>query len=176
VISQSYIRERLVTIEAATAPPKGEKGIEPPAFFVGDKAGARRVADDHASGRLAWRKAHQFAKIGLKALERGEVELATAAWRQAESMAAAAEARRSRKKPRAALITSAKLRGRKKETEERNKRLSDAVAAQEALGLTGSAAVAAAKRADPTLSAEIKGLGRAAIRKSLREARKTKRN
>src|SRR4051812_26652997 len=114
---RDYIRERLVTIKAAT---QGADAIEAPGYWVGDKAGERRVLDDLKSGRLAWRKAHHLAQLGLEALDRGDRELAELARRQAESLAAGAEEARPKKKNRAALTTSAKRRGRPPHTQDRN--------------------------------------------------------
>jgi hypothetical protein len=131
------------------------------------------VLDDQRSGRLAWRKAHQSAQIGLEALDRDDVELATLALRQATALAAAAEEVRPKKKSRATLTTSAKRRGRKKENEERNRRLVAAVEAQEAQGLTGKPAYDAAIKSDPELAVAFKGMLGAGIRKILREAKKT---
>src|SRR3954471_16415554 len=171
--SEDSIRQRLAEVVAATE--GAATAIEPPSYWEGDKAGKRRVLDDLRSGRLAWRRAHLDALAGLKALHRGEGGLAEAFMREAEGHYVSAQMNRPQKKGKAALTTSAKRRGRKRTTEERNRKLAEAVAMQEARGLVGSAALAAAYRADPALKAEFKGLLRPAVSKALRDGKK-KRN
>jgi len=171
VTSEDSICSRLRRVVAET---EGAT-IEPPVYWEGDTAGKRRVLDDLRSGRLAFRRARQDAIAGLNALDRGEVELARAFMREAEGHLISAQLNRPQKKRKAALTMSAKRRGRKRTTEERNRRLAEAVAAQEARGLVGSMARAAAFRADPALHTEFKGLLRPAVSKALREGKK-KRN
>ena len=53
-------------------------GLRPPGWWVGvgNKAEERRVGDDMAAGRLAWRAAHGRASQGLDALSQGDIETA----------------------------------------------------------------------------------------------------
>ena len=164
------IRARLEAIAAAT---EGYRAVQPPGYFDRDRAGKRRVLDDLHSGRLAGRAAHRRAQLGLKSLDGGNTELAMACLGEAQGLAAEAERLRPIKRRRSTPIASAKRRGRKKETEERNRKLAAAVAEQKALGLKGAAAYTAAINKDPDLAAAFKGIQKPAIRKALREARKT---
>ena len=164
------IRARLEAIAAST---EGYKAVEPPGYFDGDRAGKRRVLDDLRAGRLAGRAAHRTAQLGLESLDGGDTGFALTCLREAQGLAAEAERLRPIKKRRSTPIASAKRRGRKKETEERNRKLAAAVAEQEARGLKGAAAYIAAINKDPDLAAAFKGIQKPAIRKALREARKT---
>jgi hypothetical protein len=63
-------------------------------YWVGDKAGERRVLDDMAAGRLHWSSANNMARRGLEALGDGDIEMAElCAWTATDHYLAALEVR-----------------------------------------------------------------------------------
>jgi hypothetical protein len=55
---------------------KTESGakLPPASWWVGDKAGERRVHDDIAAGRVFWKSAYDTAVQGIKVLDKGLLE------------------------------------------------------------------------------------------------------
>ena len=85
------IRRRLDRIMANT---RTAAAIEPPAWWVGDTAGERKVHDDLDSGRLSWREAHRCALRGIAAIDGGDAETAEIlVWAATDHYVAALEAR-----------------------------------------------------------------------------------
>lgn len=69
----AQLKRRLERIVAKTT---GAERVEVAAWWGNGNADERRVMDDLRSGRLAWHKAHEDAKEGLKAVEVGDLETA----------------------------------------------------------------------------------------------------
>ena len=111
------LRDRLAEIAEKTM---GADAINPFACWVGDAAEERRIGDDIGSGRGAWVTARRTARLGLEALDAGNIEGAK------EFLLIATDfyidALESRIEPRdiAFLSNSAQRRGRRKKNQERN--------------------------------------------------------
>ena len=168
VLGSEFLRERLAQVRAKT---EGAAGIEPPGYWEGDRAGERRVLDDGRAGRLEFLAARANAEHGLEALEQGDLELATACWRQAETLYTAALEAAIPPKNRAALAKGAGQRGRRPSTKARNQRLAEAVDRQIENGLKPKAARAAALKADATLAEAFAGCADSALEKAYREGK-----
>jgi hypothetical protein len=72
-MDEASLRRQLTAILQRT---DSARDLPPGSWWVGDKAGAARVRDDDAAGRLAWRRAHLSAKSGLAALGQDNLEMA----------------------------------------------------------------------------------------------------
>lgn len=167
------LRREIVSIMEMTA-----DASDAPAGWWEGEAGAvvaadrRRVLDDLRAGRLHWREARDHAERALAALDAGDLALAEIGLRSAKALVAIALARQVGATGIAVLNGAASSRGRSA-LASRDRRFADAVAAQEAKGVFGKAARAAALRADPALAAEFDpGIGDAALRAALRRAEK----
>ena len=126
-------------------------------------ADEQRLQDDQHSGRILFRAARQNGRYGLAALEADDKHMATIFMREGHGCLRDALLKHAGAAGLADLATSAKPRGRKAgsgspDIDERNRRLAAAVAAQEARGLKGAAAFAAALQADRELSEECRDL------------------
>jgi hypothetical protein len=85
------LHRRLTRLADATA---SAAKLRPASWWVGDVAGQRRVLDDMAAGRLNWSSANKMARLGLKALAEGDLEMAEiCAWSATDHYIAALEAR-----------------------------------------------------------------------------------
>lgn len=164
-----YLRDRLAQLIAAT--PETDVTV---GFWVGDKAGERRVSDNIRSGRVHWRAARHSALNGIEALDRGDLEGAELLLRNAEGLRAAAIEAQVTQSQFEALLRDAKPRAGKGNERDRDERLADAVEAQISKGLKGPAAREAAIRADPVLQAAFAGKGKEAIAAALRRGRASK--
>jgi hypothetical protein len=110
------LRDQLTRLVEKT---KGAESLDPPAYWIGDVAGERRVLDDHAAGRLDWREAHRAARLGLEELDAGNPDGALEfAWIATDYYVASLESqlRRLRPSERGLLTRSARRRGRPKKT------------------------------------------------------------
>lgn len=140
--------------------------------YLGDAGEERRVLDDLQAGRIHFAAAKRAARRASDALDRGDVERAEVALRQAKDMLAAAVARQLRTADLEALARPARKRGRTAAAD-RDHRFAAAVAAQEARGVFGKAARFAALNGDPVLASEFgAGIGDPALRAALRRAGK----
>ncbi len=83
---------------------------------VGIPAVERQISDDWSSGRISWRAAWQYAKQGLAAIDRDDLDMADLyAWLATDMYVAALEARLSHRPADLALLTRpAGRRGRPK--------------------------------------------------------------
>jgi hypothetical protein len=152
-LDPGFLRERLTELLAKT---KGAAGIGQPGGFIGDKATWRRIEDDWRAGRIAFQAARDNAEAGLEALDAGELDLAEALFWEAVWLYAAALEDALGPDGLGGLAVSAGKRGRRG-LADRNRRLAEAVAEQEELGLKGKAARVAAMGADPDLAEAFKG-------------------
>lgn len=141
-------------------------------YWVGDKAAERRVSDDMRSGALAFRAAHQRARHGLEALEKGDLGFAEAALGEGKSLLLEAVARQIPAAGLAVLRSGAKIRGRRRTTDERDVALAKAVAQQEARGLRAKDARRIAIAGDPGLKAAFAHMSNAGVLKALRNGRR----
>lgn len=162
----AFLRARLEQLRDAT-----RNDVPASAFWVGDKAAERLAKDNLRSGALAFQAAHNHAKKGLEAFDRGDLDYANAARREAETLLIAALARQVPAEGLKKLRTGAGRRARPS-AGERDLRLARAVIEQKARGFTGVSARAEAFKSDPELAqlfADVKEDGvRKALRKGLR--------
>ena len=162
------IRDRLTRIAVFTA---ASSGVNALGYWLGDVAEERRIEDDLGSGRADWKGAHRAAKLGVESLDAGNLKAAEEfAWIAVEYLLAALN---SRIEPADLkfLSNSAARRGRPSATSDRNRRLAEAVATQEASGLRGKAAWQAAFAADRSLEDAFCGLGPEAIAKAIQRGK-----
>jgi hypothetical protein len=111
-MNRDALQRRLTRLLEATV---SAKGFQHSSWWVGDKAGERRVFDDYAAGREHWRSAHNLAQQGLKALEKDDLEMAElCAWTATDLYVATLEiwVKRVRPPDRPKLTRSAEKRGR----------------------------------------------------------------
>ena len=170
MMGEDELRRRLTRMLEITA---GATNVVPATYWVGDKAGERRVMDDLKFGRLNWRSANRTAAYALNMLNAGDLDEAQEIWVIANDYYVSALESRITPDDLEDLSTSAKNRGRQSVTAERNTRLADAVERQASFGIRGPAGRAAAIKSDPELKAAFAGLTDEAIRKALRSSRKS---
>jgi hypothetical protein len=72
-MTPDQLRRRLTDLRDKTA---SAEALPAPAWWVGDRAGKRRVLDDWKAGRVSWQAAHESAKDGLAALQNGNRKIA----------------------------------------------------------------------------------------------------
>ncbi len=163
MMNADSIRRRLEKIARATAP---AQSVDATGFWVGDQAGERRALDDLRTGRRDWLGACRSSQQGLKALDEGELEMAEIYVWQATDFLLGALWSRMEPSDIEFLSKSAQRRGRKSETDDRNRALAAAVDEQLQKGLTGKAARNAALQQHPALASAFFGLSDDAIRKA----------
>jgi hypothetical protein len=72
-MDEESLRREIAVILAKTS---AAKTLPVGGFWVGDKAGERRVFDDLASGRLTFRSARDLAEDALRSLDGGDADRA----------------------------------------------------------------------------------------------------
>jgi len=170
-MNRDSMRRRLEEIAAATV---SAQNVKPAGWWIGDNAGERRVKDDMKAGRLAWNTAHRDAKSGLLALDANDLEMAEVYLWSATDFLLSALWSRIEPADIEFLSNSAKPRGRRKKSEDRNARIADAVAGQEAAGLRGRAAIKAALRSDPQLKEALGAAPLGTIQRAIRRGKRPK--
>jgi hypothetical protein len=109
MIDKEAIRHRLTMLKIKM---ESAKKLGPAGFWVGDKAGERKVLDDCAAGRFQWRSGYKSAVLGLETLDNGDAEGALEfAWIATDYYVSAIE-RRLRPSELAELSRSSQRRGR----------------------------------------------------------------
>ena len=81
-------------------------------MVVGDVAGERQVNDDRAVGRLEWLGAWDFAKYGLEALDKNDLDMAKVCLHEAIWFYIAVLEKRVREQDMAMLDRPSRKRGR----------------------------------------------------------------
>jgi hypothetical protein len=111
MMEEDEIRRRIERLLHNTA---NAEGLPPGmnGFWVGDVADERRVMDNFAAGRSSWDAARSTAKLGLEAIDRGEVNLAEEFVLMATDFYIAALETRIRPSDLAVLGRSSQKRGR----------------------------------------------------------------
>lgn len=168
---EAELRRRLTKLLSKTA---DAGAILPPVHWVGDAAEERRIRDDSKFGRLNWRSAYNAAKLGINALEHGDINLATEFWEISQDFYVAALEARISETDKKRLSKSAEKRGRPPAPATRDENLFSAVEEQLAKGLEGPAARDAAIKSSPELKTAFGNLSDAAVRKVLRKMEKLK--
>jgi hypothetical protein len=168
MIDPDWIEHCLKEIVASTPGERISGG-----FWVGDVAAERRASDNLRSGRIYWHQSRESALRGLDALKRGDMDYAELAWRSALALRAAANEAQLKPSQFALLQRDAGARGR---TADQTRRTRDELLAaevdkQEAKGLKGHHARAAAIAANPELSRAFREISPAGIRAALKKGR-----
>jgi hypothetical protein len=111
MIGEDAVRYRLTSLKMKM---EGAKKLGYAGFWVGDRAGERKVLDDLATGRLEWRSGYNAAVRGLESLDNGDAVGALAfAWIATGYYISAIE-RRIRPEELAELSRTSQRRGRRK--------------------------------------------------------------
>lgn len=199
MMEEGYLRERLERIIKATKDAKATSGwwVKPrvthlmPPWVWGthekrknEKRGKTvereystaekdRVFDNLRAGSIHFAQAGVTASHGMEALDRGDHEYAELALRSAESLLATAMAMQMRPKNWEKLRSDAGLRGAPKKNENLNRRLAEAVAEQERLGLKRKAARNKAIENDAVLKAAFDNKSDGWIRECLAAGRRS---
>jgi hypothetical protein len=111
-MTPNQLRRRLTRLRDSTA---SAEELPAPGWWVGDKAGERRVLDDLMAGRVSWQAANENAREGLVALKKGNREIAELClWAATDHYVAALELRLKKIRPSdmPKLTAPAKRRGR----------------------------------------------------------------